>query len=188
MMSWYELQHRLLHGYAPLGEPDEYKDLAPFKLWLVPPAERCARMADIVRAIRHYQAIKTNELDGVEHPPQITIEDLPAWFERFDMPWNPNEPLRLWTVRETDEQLVVWYSGKRASEIVQNSLPESLLGLVLGHLQSRRDLLYYAVRRPDYVRVRDECLIEVSNRERLWLLSIIEQVKEIGLNNHEEEM
>jgi hypothetical protein len=185
MMSWHELSLRHLHGYPPPGEPGEYTDLAPFKLWLVLPAQRCARLADIIRAIRHYQATRTNELDGVEHPPQISIEELPAWFERFDMPWNPAFPLSLWIVRETGEQLIIWYSGKRASEPVQVSLPESLLGQALGHLQARLDLTYYAIRRPGYS--QNECLVEISNREQDWLLSIIGQVKQVGLTNHEEE-
>lgn len=97
------------------------------------------------------------------------------------MPWNPKQPLRLWMVRETGEQLIVWYSGRRASELERLSLPDSLLRSVIDQLQLRLDLQYYAIRRPGYR--QGECLVEVSNREQEWLRSVIKQVKGTGLIN-----
>src|SRR5438034_3011798 len=112
MISYNNMQFMRPRGRGPESGPQEHPDIAPFPLWLVPPVWRCARRSAILAAMAHW----CEEHQAVEEKEQMTTQVLARWFERLDVAWNHAQPLEEWHVRDTDDVLIVWKTGKRASQ------------------------------------------------------------------------
>jgi hypothetical protein len=111
MLSYSDMQFMMARQLGPEHGPQEYPDIAPFPLWLVPPAWRCARRDDILAAIARFR----EEQQAGGELGEVTTQALARWFERLDVAWNRAEGLQEWRVREPAALLLVWKYGVKAS-------------------------------------------------------------------------
>lgn len=126
MISYQDMRFLIPRRLGPESEPADYPDIAPFSLWLIPPAWRCARRSAILAFIARWR----DERQAREEEDQATVQVLARWFERLDVAWDHGEALEEWAVRDTGDVLVVWRHGKRASErspLVEEHSPFPLL-------------------------------------------------------------
>lgn len=99
-MEWYRLHEA---DPPPWEQPQRFPDEAPYPIWLVPPAHRAARVADILAAVECATGARPSvQLQDAEP----LLELLPGWLSRLGVRWDPQEGLRWWSC--PSGPLVVW--------------------------------------------------------------------------------
>jgi hypothetical protein len=106
-LSYRDMEWLVLHRAdpPPWEQPEEFPDEAPFPIWLVPPAHRAARVADILAAVEQASGLHPAEPDAGR-----LLEQLPGWLSRLGVTWDAQEGLRWWSC--PSGPLVVWRRGR----------------------------------------------------------------------------